>query len=280
MKNKPGTFHNSPLLEYKEFPHNFNLIGMRARVKLRKIYNDSKQLDILKKINEKHDLLKKPIDLFFNNKNKNNEQTSIKLNQINPRVFLKYKKKSYEELFKDECEIVKDVINSENKVIHHYHKNNFILIKQPKEKRSDTVETTITTPINRNNCLSMVNKNIDYKKRIKIPTMPPFQLRKRIDILNNRNYKMKKSNSLPIISDYEKKYTPTFSYNHTLKNNLSGKRNQIIDNNVKLLPNIVVFTLNQNKEKSKIIDGFDFESIKKEIQCHNKHKLLNSLLFE
>ena len=182
-------------------------------------------------------------------------------------------------MFKDECEIVKDVINSENKVIHHYHKNNFILIKQPKERRSDTVETTITTPINRNNSLS-INKNIEYKKRIKIPTMPPFQLRKRIDILNDRNYKMKKSNSLPIISDYEKKYTPTFSYNHTLKNNLFGKRNQVTDNNVKLLPNIVVFTLNQNKEKSKIIDGFDFESVKKEIQCHNKRKLLNSLLFE
>jgi hypothetical protein len=199
----------TPKVEYKAFPHLFNLVAMRARFKLRSFYNDVTALE--NKIKKDNDVNKnkKPLDVLLHHKHEerkdnNNNNNKSASTSIDSKVLARYYKKSFIDLYKDECAIASKLIASENKVIDYYNKNNFIQFKHHKYKlkpnsNNASSSSTLLAPISRS------NSSIKPSSQCKASTVPPSKVVPALldNVAHHKRLRTHKSNSLSFFHRYD-----------------------------------------------------------------------------
>jgi hypothetical protein len=212
----------APKVEYKAFPHLFNLVAMRARFKLRSFYNDVSALENkLKKDNDVNKSNKKSLDVLLlrsssnrNEERKDNNNGSNKSTCVDSKVLSRYYKKTFVDLYKDECAIASKLIASENKVIDYYNKNNFIQFKSNKYKLKPTTNNSNNSN-NSNNCSNSTStvqlapilsrRNIKPHSHYKPSTVPPSKVIPQLldNVAHHKRLRTHKSNSLSFFHRYD-----------------------------------------------------------------------------
>ena len=274
----------APKIEYKAFPHLFNLVGLRARFKLRNFYNDVNALEAkLKKENEVAKI-KKPLDMLLHS-DKHEERKDNSINKstcVDSKVLARYHKKSFAELYKDECAIAAKLIESERKVIDYYNKNNFIQFKHNKLKlkqSSNTSSQMSTLTPTTSTRLAPITRTTKQYSQCKATTVPPSKLTPRLEhVGHHKRLRNHKSNSLSFFhrNDHLNKSIDDIKQ-------LQGidKEGNVIDANLAIKPifkltthamiNTGVFKINltrnhnhglRARKLSEPMEGFNFDYVK------------------
>ena len=246
-------------VEYKAFPHLFNLVAMRARFKLRSFYNDVSALENkLKKDNDVNKTNKKSLDVLLlrsssnrneerkdNNNGTNGDNKSTSTSTcVDSKVLARYYKKTFVDLYKDECAIASKLIASENKVIDYYNKNNFIQFKSNKYK----LKPTTNNSNNSNNCSNSTStvqlapilsrRNIKPHSHYKPSTVPPSKVIPQLldNVAHHKRLRTHKSNSLSFFHRYDHHHLNKST--DDIKQQLQGvdKEGNVIDANLAVKP--------------------------------------------
>ena len=245
-------------VEYKAFPHLFNLVAMRARFKLRSFYNDVSALENkLKKDNDVNKTNKKSLDMLLlrNSSNRNEERkdnnngtngdnkSTSTSTCVDSKVLAQYYKKTFVDLYKDECAIASKLIASENKIIDYYNKNNFIQFKSNKYK----LKPTTNNNNNSNNCSNSTStvqlapilsrRNIKPHSHYKPSTVPPSKVIPQLldNVAHHKRLRTHKSNSLSFFHRYDHHLNKSTD---DIKQQLQGvdKEGNVIDANLAVKP--------------------------------------------
>ena len=201
----------TPKIEYKAFPHLFNLVAMRARFKLRNFYNDVNALEMKLKKDNDVNKLKKPLDVLLHNKHEerkdNNTIAKSSSTCVDSKVLARYYKKTFVDLYKDECAIASKLIESERRVIDHYNKHNFIQLKhnkyklKPNSNTSSQMSTLIPTTSTQ---LVPLSRSVKQYSQCKASTVPPSKLTPQLEhVSHHKRLRMHKSNSLSFFHRYD-----------------------------------------------------------------------------
>lgn len=247
----------APKVEYKAFPHLFNLVAMRARFKLRSFYNDVSALENkLKKDNDVNKSNKKSLDVLLlrsssnrneerkdNNNASNKSTSSISSTCVDSKVLSRYYKKTFVDLYKDECAIASKLIASENKVIDYYNKNNFVQVNRNKHKYKLKPTTNNSNNSNNSNTSTLQLAPILSRRSIKLhshckpSTVPPSKVIPQLldNVAHHKRLRMHKSNSLSFFHRYDHHLNKSTD---DVKQQLQGvdKEGNVIDANLAVKP--------------------------------------------
>ena len=283
----------APKVEYKAFPHLFNLVAMRARFKLRSFYNDVSALENkLKKDNDVNKSNKKPLDVLLRSSSNRNEERKDNNNSgggnksmtssttststcVDSKVLSRYYKKTFVDLYKDECAIASKLIASENKVIDYYNKNNFVQFKCNKYKLKPTTNNNNNSSSNNNSNTSTLQlapilsrRSIKPHSHYKPSTVPPSKVIPQLldNVAHHKRLRTHKSNSLSFFHRYDHHLNKSTD---DVKQQLQGvdKEGNVIDANLAVKPifkltthamiNKGVFRINMTRNKWNSSNGSD-----------------------